>query len=444
MAAVHVGVGAVVLAVGLGLLAWGIASRRKSDIKTEPQTAEEPSELERLNEEIEKDQTCLEQLQSGVRAFLARLGAECSAQEMEGTLYEKKAQFGQYQALCAKRRKLLECGAEAEAQQLCEEISGFLQRFSPRQTEEEEAFDTALKDLEADARLYTNLSQKQQNWRQTEENAGKLAKQLQVGFEALSLVPREPVSEQLQMLYGQLQQYEQCVEEAGQAETNLKAFSEQEDVEALVHLKPLEQEVSVEELDAQIRGLEQDIHVHRQELQQYEQALQQSNEELDQLGLEADELKQCEEQYEAFQKQYALLERTQAFLAEAKTSLTNRYTAPLLSALKKNYEILANGEECHYSMDANMKVSLDIGSMPRELSALSMGYQDLSWICMRLAFIEAMYQEEKPFLIMDDPFVNMDAEKIAGGKKLLEQIAGDYQVIYFTCHASRSVAAGRT
>jgi DNA repair exonuclease SbcCD ATPase subunit len=443
MVTVHVGAGAVVLAAGLGLLVWGIAGVRTSDTKTESPTPKEPSELELLNEEIEKNQLQLEQLQSGVRAFLAGLGVQCPDQEMEGTLYEKKAQFSQYQALCAKRRKLLACGAEAEAQQLCEYISSFLQRFSSRQPEKEEAFESALKDLEADARLYTRLCQKQQNWQQAEENAGKLRKQLQGGFEALSLVPREPVSEQLQMLYGQLQQYEQCVGEAGQAAANLNAFSEQEDVEALVNLKPLEQELSVEELDAAIRELEQDIHVHRQELQQYETALQQSNEELDQLELEAEHLSALEEQYEAFQKQYARLERTQAFLAEAKTNLTNRYTAPLLSALKNNYEILANGEECHYSMDANMKVSLDIGSMPRELSALSMGYQDLSWICMRLAFIEAMYQEEKPFLIMDDPFVNMDEEKIAGGKKLLEQIADNYQVIYFTCHASRSVSAGK-
>ena len=56
---------------------------------------------------------------------------------------------------------------------------------------------------------------------------------------------------------------------------------------------------------------------------------------------------------------------------------------------------------------------------------------------MRMALVEAMYGEEKPFLIMDDPFVNLDEERTRGGLALLEEIAKRYQVIYFTCHNSR-------
>jgi len=56
---------------------------------------------------------------------------------------------------------------------------------------------------------------------------------------------------------------------------------------------------------------------------------------------------------------------------------------------------------------------------------------------MRLALVDAMYQEEKPFLILDDPFVNLDQEKVAAGNELLKEVAEEYQVIYFTCHDSR-------
>lgn len=44
---------------------------------------------------------------------------------------------------------------------------------------------------------------------------------------------------------------------------------------------------------------------------------------------------------------------------------------------------------------------------------------------------------EKPFLILDDPFVNLDDEKLARGRRLLAVLSQDYQVIYFTCHGSR-------
>ena len=57
--------------------------------------------------------------------------------------------------------------------------------------------------------------------------------------------------------------------------------------------------------------------------------------------------------------------------------------------------------------------------------------------CMRLALVDAMYPDEKPFLVLDDPFVNLDEEKVVHGNELLSKIAGEYQILYFTCHSSR-------
>ena len=48
-----------------------------------------------------------------------------------------------------------------------------------------------------------------------------------------------------------------------------------------------------------------------------------------------------------------------------------------------------------------------------------------------------MYPEEKPFLVLDDPFVNLDDDKLARGKALLIALEKEYQAIYFTCHESR-------
>ena len=66
-----------------------------------------------------------------------------------------------------------------------------------------------------------------------------------------------------------------------------------------------------------------------------------------------------------------------------------------------------------------------------------LGYQDLLGICMRLALVDAMYPDEKPFLVLDDPFVNLDEEKVVHGNELLSKIAREYQILYFTCHSSR-------
>ena len=53
-------------------------------------------------------------------------------------------------------------------------------------------------------------------------------------------------------------------------------------------------------------------------------------------------------------------------------------------------------------------------------------------------FFSNLYADEKPMIVFDDPFTNLDADKIAGGLKFLEEISKEYQVIYFTCHKDRT------
>ena len=73
-----------------------------------------------------------------------------------------------------------------------------------------------------------------------------------------------------------------------------------------------------------------------------------------------------------------------------------------------------------------------MGTMPEGRLLFSM-----SLPMMISMLVQAMYKDEKPFLIFDDPFVNLDDNNIQGGMRLLNEIAKDYQVIYFTCSESR-------
>ena len=79
----------------------------------------------------------------------------------------------------------------------------------------------------------------------------------------------------------------------------------------------------------------------------------------------------------------------------------------------------------------------EVDDYATNIGYLSLGNRDLIGICMRLALVEAMYEEQKPFLILDDPFVNLDENRTKGAMRFLTEIAKEYQVIYFTCHGSR-------
>ena len=60
-------------------------------------------------------------------------------------------------------------------------------------------------------------------------------------------------------------------------------------------------------------------------------------------------------------------------------------------------------------------------------------------VCLRLALVDAMFEKEKPFVILDDPFALMDKENLLDALALVKTAANDKQIIYFTCHQSREI-----
>ena len=94
-------------------------------------------------------------------------------------------------------------------------------------------------------------------------------------------------------------------------------------------------------------------------------------------------------------------------------------------------------EDCDFAVDTNLEIRKKEKGKLREIGNYSQGWQDLFGICLRLALVEVMYTKERPFLLLDDPFVNLDDNKIEKAKKILEQLSQEYQVLYFTCHESR-------
>ena len=58
-------------------------------------------------------------------------------------------------------------------------------------------------------------------------------------------------------------------------------------------------------------------------------------------------------------------------------------------------------------------------------------------LCMRLALIDALFKQEEPFIILDDPFVNLDDNHTAYALETLNKIAQNKQIVYMVCNSSR-------
>lgn len=136
-------------------------------------------------------------------------------------------------------------------------------------------------------------------------------------------------------------------------------------------------------------------------------------------------------------EKYRLVEKAQALLVSSKEKLTNEYTMPLLTSFKHYYQIVT-GNSNDFFMDANSNLTVDEYGIQRNIFSLSQGLKDLIGVCLRIAFIDAMYPSERPVIFLDDPFVNLDDGKIHGARELLEEISTKYQIIYFTCNKTRA------
>jgi uncharacterized protein YhaN len=195
---------------------------------------------------------------------------------------------------------------------------------------------------------------------------------------------------------------------------------------------------TLEELNEKIKRLDDEIEEARGGIEQYARQLEDLEEQLDLRDEKEQELTDLIDLSKKEQQIYDTVTVTQDYLQRAREQFTARYMAPISNAFRKYYGILVGAdEEDNWQIDANISFRMKEQGELRETKWLSSGYQDLIGVCMRLALADAMYQEEKPFLILDDPFVNLDEEKTKHGMRLLEAVSAEYQVLYFTCHSSR-------
>ena len=90
------------------------------------------------------------------------------------------------------------------------------------------------------------------------------------------------------------------------------------------------------------------------------------------------------------------------------------------------------------SIDTDLNILIDKSGSKKETKYFSQGTRDIIEWCLRLALVDVLVDGDLPPLILDDPFYNLDDEKIKNAMKLLRELSQELQVIYLVCHSSRS------
>jgi DNA repair exonuclease SbcCD ATPase subunit len=130
------------------------------------------------------------------------------------------------------------------------------------------------------------------------------------------------------------------------------------------------------------------------------------------------------------------LKLTMDYLTKARETLTQNYLDKMEKSCSKYMSRFETKDS--FSIDTDLAVMIEKSGERKELDYFSEGYKDIVGLCTRLALVDVMFEREKPFLILDDPFVNLDDLNLERAKNIIYEIAKNYQVIYLICHTSRA------
>ena len=231
--------------------------------------------------------------------------------------------------------------------------------------------------------------------------------------------------------------YENSIKALKDVEEELEQFEIANTISALNEIKIDESLPTLENLNQIIQQLTDEREKVHNNIGNYNKTLENLQEEYDEWEENCAKLKELKSLQSTEKKKYEYVSIAKKKLELAKEVMTAKYADPIFQGFRQYYEMLSGDEAVHFHIDANTTVTVDELGKQRDTDTLSSGYRDLIGICLRIALVDAMYQEEEPPLIMDDPFTNLDDKKVNAGMDFVGKLAEKYQIIYFTCSASR-------
>ncbi len=433
------------LAVVLSLILIAVGRKGGAQLQMEMKAGEESEEfpdtdesVRALEQEIAEDEERMRHNRNFVDAVLDQIGENGASvwedpMRLRDRLYDLKDDVKCLQKLRAKAADYHAKGYESAIQQAEDCIIKVLKPYFGQV--ETDRMSGLLTELSEDRERFVLLDAREKKYSEAQEESSKYKQQV-TDYLVKYNQSTDKLYESMQKLNDSLSDYDRDSRELARLKSEQADFEKVNDI-TIFGQAPMEVTGSEEDLKACMDGLDEEISSLGEQIQAYRRQLEDKQAELEELALQKEQLTMAEAEYEENYTYYKRIGYVSEYLEKAKESLSARYIGPVLDSFKRNYELLAGESGEDFRMDANIQVTKRALGEQRETGAFSAGNRDLINIVLRVALVDAMYQNEKPFLIIDDSFVNLDGKRLETAGKFMRQIAREYQVIYFTCHESR-------
>ncbi|MBR5340750.1 MAG: AAA family ATPase [Erysipelotrichaceae bacterium] len=390
---------------------------------------------EEITREIKDDSKFINDVDSEVKNLLSGFGISFNEESVLPELDSIKSNYDRLIELKNRKEKYERFITDHERLSEINNVSNFIRRYISN-TE----YNRFENDLDLISNMFTQYKQLEDRNKKYDEcnNKANVLKEditrylYRLGFEDVSYL-----SIKLEKIKEDLTSYLNSLNEYNEAKKQLNLFIENNDIEIFRDLR-IDSELSIEELNDRISSTADTIDLLKTDLININSYLEDIRESYDNIVEDENLLLEKKERIREEKQKYDLIELTRKLLNEAKSSFVNKYVGPITNSFRNYYETATSESSNIFTFDTNAKLTYEEHGLEREENTLSSGYQDVVGLCTRIALVDTMFTNEKPFIILDDPFTNLDKDKLDGSMKLLDKLSEQYQIVYFTCHDSRS------
>ena len=412
-----------------------IKARKKKDTGAGLQEAREEAmaggRAGEMREEIARKKERLLEIDGTIQEFLALYGFGFVPEEVDDRLYEIRRSAEDFRRLSVQYDTWRDRNYGEKCLYMEEEISAFFRNYYE---EPEGSWTDLLQELRQDAAEYAALSARLSEARRARERVRGMQRNLGEFVLSLGLPVKSDVAAQMTEIRDRVKEIRLHSDGLEERRAKRQEFEELYDMETLRAQAAAARESSISELNRQRDELAAEKEAVDREISELRRQLEGTREQLEDLEEKELQEERIEQEINRDMHRFDLLGDTRKYLERAMQQFSVRYMDPVRNAFGRYYTMLTGQDASRFRMDSALNVTLMEDGAQRDTELLSAGYRDLVGICSRMAMVDAMYRDEKPFLVMDDPFVNLDDSKQEHGLEFLREVSADYQILYFTCH----------
>ncbi|XME01569.1 ATP-binding protein [Lachnospiraceae bacterium C1.1] len=438
-----IGIAIGVAALGAGLVGFSfLIGRRDEQYEANRKILaekERKEDLERTLAELSSKENTAKELFSKVEAFLTEMNGTFNEGTVPEDLINLLSEAEIYKSLKAREENYDTEKNLLESDDSERKIRAFFHQYMPLSNND---YSAMLQTLNFDKKEYLQLKDiaehKADNAEIYEIERKKLSDFLKsVGFDD----EENDISVQINRMRDRFHELQKANMDYNSARTDRQIFESSHDIEALKEVSNYRfDKDAMEKLSRKFDESETKKETLTADIKKFENDIAETEKKLEELAAAEAEFADKEAKANELKHKFDILSKTETYLKNARDSFADKYMSPIRLAYDKYYSLLSDDEK-EYELDTNLNITFREYNKNHESGFLSEGYKDLVGLCRRMAMIDAMYKDEKPFVILDDPFVNLDDTRIEGAKDFLNKISSDYQIIYFTCNQYRVATA---